>query len=124
MYQPFVRTIDKTIEGETILRRRTTLTRAGAANCDASHRLLKLKCEVHAEFYTGVTKMVPQQQDSPSNTGIPMFGSLLVDKNSSTPYSDATQVIIHHLFFSTRYLVRTRAIDEETSFPRSLRGQT
>lgn len=37
--------------------------------------------------------MVPQQQDSPSSSGIPMFGSLLVDKNSATPYSDATQVI-------------------------------
>ena len=35
--------------------------------------------------------MVPQQQDSPSSSGIPMFGSLLVDKNSATPYSDATQ---------------------------------
>ncbi|KOC63333.1 Putative transcription factor SOX-14 [Habropoda laboriosa] len=35
--------------------------------------------------------MVPQQQDSPSSSGIPMFGSLLVDKNSLTPYSDATQ---------------------------------
>ncbi|XP_054012095.1 transcription factor SOX-4-like [Hylaeus anthracinus] len=35
--------------------------------------------------------MVPQQQDSPSSSGIPMFGSLLVDKNSTTPYSDATQ---------------------------------
>lgn len=36
-------------------------------------------------------KMVPQQQDSPSSSGMPLFGSLLVDKNSSTPYSDATQ---------------------------------
>lgn len=45
--------------------------------------------------------MVPQQNDtsrsnSPTVTGLsvglPMFGSLLVDKNSSTPYSDATQV--------------------------------
>ncbi|XP_011314883.1 transcription factor SOX-4 [Fopius arisanus] len=35
--------------------------------------------------------MVPQQQDSPTNSGMPLFGSLLVDKNSSTPYSDATQ---------------------------------
>lgn len=35
--------------------------------------------------------MVPQQQDSPSSSGMPLFGSLLVDKNSSTPYSDATQ---------------------------------
>ncbi|XP_043486766.1 transcription factor SOX-4-like isoform X2 [Polistes fuscatus] len=41
--------------------------------------------------YTNDPKMVPQQQDSPSSSGIPMFGSLLVDKNSSTPYSDATQ---------------------------------
>ncbi|KAL7297394.1 hypothetical protein TKK_0009776 [Trichogramma kaykai] len=39
--------------------------------------------------------MVPQQQDSPSSSGIPLFGSLLVDKNSSTPYSDATQVNKH-----------------------------
>lgn len=43
--------------------------------------------------------MVPQQGDlgrsvSPSSSGIPMFGSQLVDKNSSTPYSDATQVSI------------------------------
>ncbi|XP_046493123.1 transcription factor SOX-4 [Neodiprion pinetum] len=35
--------------------------------------------------------MVPQQQDSPSSSGIPLFGSQLVDKNSPTPYSDATQ---------------------------------
>ncbi|CAD1470998.1 unnamed protein product, partial [Heterotrigona itama] len=35
--------------------------------------------------------MVPQQQDGPSSSGILMFGSLLVDKNSATPYSDATQ---------------------------------
>ncbi|XP_014485770.1 PREDICTED: uncharacterized protein PB18E9.04c-like [Dinoponera quadriceps] len=35
--------------------------------------------------------MVPQQQDSPSTSGLPTFGSLLVDKNSATPYSDATQ---------------------------------
>ncbi|XP_063981470.1 transcription factor Sox-11-A-like [Diachasmimorpha longicaudata] len=35
--------------------------------------------------------MVPQQQDNPTNSGMPLFGSLLVDKNSSTPYSDATQ---------------------------------
>lgn len=36
--------------------------------------------------------MVPTQQDSPSNSGIPIvFGSLLVDQNSPTPYSDATQ---------------------------------
>lgn len=41
--------------------------------------------------------MVPQQgdtsrSDSPTSSGLPMFGSQLVDKNSSTPYSDATQV--------------------------------
>ena len=44
--------------------------------------------------------MVPQQQtsngsraDSPSTSGVqPKFGSLLVDRKSSTPYSDATQV--------------------------------
>ncbi|XP_011635078.1 transcription factor Sox-11 [Pogonomyrmex barbatus] len=36
--------------------------------------------------------MVPTQQDSPSNSRIPiMFGSLLVKKDSATPYSDATQ---------------------------------
>ncbi|CAL1687237.1 unnamed protein product [Lasius platythorax] len=36
--------------------------------------------------------MVPTQQDSPSSSGIPIvFGSLLVDQNSPTPYSDATQ---------------------------------
>ncbi|XP_057374128.1 transcription factor SOX-4-like [Daphnia carinata] len=43
--------------------------------------------------------MVPQQQtsngsraDSPSTSGVqPKFGSLLVDRKSSTPYSDATQ---------------------------------
>lgn len=42
---------------------------------------------------TALASMVPQQQDSPSSSGQPTFGSLLVDKNSSTPYSDATQVI-------------------------------
>lgn len=41
--------------------------------------------------------MVPQQNmdgsrsETPTN-GMPRFGSQLVDKNSSTPYSDATQV--------------------------------
>ncbi|CAH0772624.1 unnamed protein product [Bemisia tabaci] len=40
--------------------------------------------------------MVPQhsdlsRSDSPTSSGLPMFGSQLVDKNSSTPYSDATQ---------------------------------
>lgn len=41
--------------------------------------------------------MVPQQgldgtrSDSPTSSGLPMFGSQLIDKNSSTPYSDATQ---------------------------------
>lgn len=40
--------------------------------------------------------MVPQQMDgsrseSPSSSGMPLFGSQLVDKNSATPYSDATQ---------------------------------
>lgn len=43
--------------------------------------------------------MVPQQNidgsrsETPTNSGLhPLFGSQLVDKNSSTPYSDATQV--------------------------------
>lgn len=41
--------------------------------------------------------MVPQQNDSsrsssPTSSGIPMFGSQLINKNSSTPYTDATQV--------------------------------
>ncbi|XP_045527328.1 transcription factor Sox-12-like isoform X1 [Pieris brassicae] len=42
--------------------------------------------------------MVPQQiiisdvrSISPTPTGVPIFGSQLVDKNSSTPYTDATQ---------------------------------
>ncbi|XP_044735094.1 transcription factor Sox-12-like [Chrysoperla carnea] len=41
--------------------------------------------------------MVPQQNidanrsDSPTSSGLPMFGSQLIDKNSATPYSDATQ---------------------------------
>lgn len=37
--------------------------------------------------------MVPQQGSdlSPTSSGV-MFGSQLVDKNSATPYSDATQV--------------------------------
>lgn len=41
--------------------------------------------------------MVPQQNmdgsrsETPTN-GMPRFGSQLIDKNSSTPYSDATQV--------------------------------
>lgn len=48
---------------------------------------------------SGVTvNMVPQQNmdgsrsETPTNSGLPIFGSQLVDKNSSTPYSDATQV--------------------------------
>ena len=41
--------------------------------------------------------MVPQQSDAsrsstPTSSGIPMFGSQLINKNSSTPYTDATQV--------------------------------
>lgn len=43
--------------------------------------------------------MVPQQNmdsssrsEIPTTSAVPMFGSQLVDKNSSTPYSDATQV--------------------------------
>ncbi|XP_059062780.1 transcription factor Sox-12-like [Achroia grisella] len=41
-------------------------------------------------------KMVPQQVSdvrslSPTSSGVPVFGSQLVDKNSSTPYTDATQ---------------------------------
>lgn len=40
--------------------------------------------------------MVPQQSvesENPTTTnGVPVFGSQLVDKNSATPYSDATQV--------------------------------
>ncbi|XP_063830881.1 transcription factor Sox-12-like [Ostrinia nubilalis] len=41
-------------------------------------------------------KMVPQQISdvrslSPTSSGVPVFGSQLVDKNSSTPYTDATQ---------------------------------
>ncbi|XP_075217330.1 uncharacterized protein LOC142322298 [Lycorma delicatula] len=36
--------------------------------------------------------MVPQQGDlGPTSSGVPLFGSQLVDKNSATPYSDATQ---------------------------------
>lgn len=40
--------------------------------------------------------MVPQQNDtgrssSPTSSGLPTFGSQLVNKNSSTPYTDATQ---------------------------------
>lgn len=48
--------------------------------------------------------MVPQQQDSPSSSGIPLFGSQLVDKNSVTPYSDATQVsfIIYNCVYTVR----------------------
>ncbi|KAF7384388.1 hypothetical protein HZH66_012638 [Vespula vulgaris] len=49
--------------------------------------------------------MVPQQQDSPSSSGIPMFGSLLVDKNSATPYSDATQVRTHSLFIYLLFIL-------------------
>lgn len=41
-------------------------------------------------------KMVPQQVSdvrsmTPTSSGLPVFGSQLVDKNSSTPYTDATQ---------------------------------
>lgn len=42
--------------------------------------------------------MVPQQSmesgtrsESPTSSGMPLFGSQLIDKNSATPYSDATQ---------------------------------
>lgn len=47
-------------------------------------------------FCHSVDTMVPQQNlddrsDSPTSSGLPVFGSLLIDKNSSTPYSDATQ---------------------------------
>lgn len=46
-----------------------------------------------------ISDMVPQQNmdasrsDTPTGgVSQPLFGSQLVDKNSSTPYSDATQV--------------------------------
>lgn len=32
------------------------------------------------------------ETENPTTSGLPVFGSQLVDKNSSTPYSDATQV--------------------------------
>lgn len=55
--------------------------------------------------------MVPQhsdlsRSDSPTSSGLPMFGSQLVDKNSSTPYSDATQVFAHFLFPPTLILFK------------------
>lgn len=34
----------------------------------------------------------------PPENGLPMFGSLLIDEKSLTPYSDATQVFIVSLF--------------------------
>lgn len=54
--------------------------------------------------------MVPQQgldavrSDSPTSSGLPMFGSQLVDKNSATPYSDATQVGLNIVFIFNNYL--------------------
>ncbi|OWR41816.1 putative transcription factor SOX-14 [Danaus plexippus plexippus] len=44
--------------------------------------------------------MVPQQISdvrslTPTSSGVPVFGSQLVDKNSSTPYTDATQYLHH-----------------------------
>lgn len=45
-----------------------------------------------------ILDMVPQQNmdasrsETPTSSGQPLFGSQMVDKNSSTPYSDATQV--------------------------------
>lgn len=52
-------------------------------------------------------KMVPQQVSdvrslTPTSSGVPVFGSQLVDKNSSTPYTDATQV--------SRYFSRRKKI--------------
>lgn len=54
--------------------------------------------------YHFVNTMVPQQNlddrsDSPTSSGLPVFGSQLVDKDSSTPYSDATQVGIFEFLF-------------------------
>lgn len=53
--------------------------------------------------------MLPQNMDStrsetPSLLGQQMFGSQLVDKNSATPYSDATQVGWIFIFFLTKNL--------------------
>jgi hypothetical protein len=54
-----------------------------------------------------MAKMVPQlmsrpcDNSSPSGANditVPVFGSQLVDKNSITPYSDATQVS-YYIFF-------------------------
>lgn len=36
--------------------------------------------------------MDASRSETPTNSGLPRFGSQLVDQNSSTPYSDATQV--------------------------------
>lgn len=50
--------------------------------------------------------MVPQQQDNPANSGSQLFGSLMIDKNSATPYSDATQVNFIYFIFNIRKHVR------------------
>lgn len=61
--------------------------------------------------------MVPQQgldggrSDSPTSSGLPMFGSQLVDKNSLTPYSDATQVGASSYF----YTINTHYTNRETN---------
>ena len=48
--------------------------------------------------------MVPQQisdvRSMTPNSNVPVFGSQLVDKNSSTPYTDATQVSACSIFLS------------------------
>lgn len=67
--------------------------------------------------------MVPQQQDSPSSSGQPTFGSLLIDKNSSTPYSDATQVITRTHTHNTRIsLLSSVSIHEKRERERKSRG--
>lgn len=53
-------------------------------------------------FYLDKRKMVPQQVSevrslTPTSSGVPVFGSQLVDKNSSTPYTDATQVSVNFI---------------------------
>lgn len=46
------------------------------------------------------------RSDSPTNggglNGLPLFGSQMVDKNSATPYSDATQVGVVDYCFSLK----------------------
>lgn len=71
--------------------------------------------------------MVPQQYanlpvGSASMSAMPTFGSQLVDKNSSTPYTDATKVSVDHKNCSAKNVIKTKKVQKWNSARKSYRS--